>query len=577
MAAKGRSASTADGSEAPRTPADDIAEEAAKNTLALNPLVGMRSEDLVSAAGTVISALASQPQVLAQSWLGFLGEMGRIVTGQSDIGTDGKDKRFAHPAWSESKLHRALMQGYTAWAKAVTEAVDKTELGEKDSARARLVTSIFVDAMAPSNSLIGNPLALKQAMDTKGKSLLDGFRNYLNDLVRNGGLPSQVDMSKFKVGENLANTPGTVVFRNDVLELILYTPTTEKVFKRPLLIVPPQINKYYAVDMSPSKSMIRFLLSEGIQPFCVSWRNPTEKQRDWGLDTYIAALDEAVDAALEITGSKSLNVMGSCSGGITVSTYAGWLAGQGLKKLESIILAVCVIDTEASTDTDFAALVTPESVLAAKQMSAMRGVLDGQDMAKMFAWMRPNDLIWNYWVNNYLMGNQPPAFDILYWNADTTRLPARLHGDFLDLIFTNPFVNAGKMVIHGTPIDMGKVKADTYVIGGTTDHITPWKAVYQTARIYGPDTTFVLSNSGHLQSLLNPPGNPKAWFVTAPAKAADADEWAAGGTKHAGSWWTHWADFIKARGDKQIPAPKSAGSQKHPPIGSAPGTYVFEP
>ncbi|QCK84385.1 alpha/beta fold hydrolase [Phreatobacter aquaticus] len=571
--------STTDGAAEPaaKSLTDQIAEEASQNTLALNPLVGMRSEDLLSAAGTVISALASHPQVVAQSWVGFMGEMGRILTGKSDIGADAKDKRFAHPAWSESALHRGLMQSYTAWAKAVTDAVGKTELSDKDSARARLVTSIFVDAMAPSNNLIANPLALKQAVDTKGQSLVEGFKNFIGDMTKNGGLPSQVDMTKFKVGENLANTPGTVVFRNDVLELILYTPTTEKVFKRPLLIVPPQINKYYAVDMSPSKSMIRFLLSQGIQPFCISWRNPTEKQRDWGLDTYIAALDEAVDAALEITGSKSLNVMGSCSGGITVSTYAGWLAGQGLTKLNGIILAVCVIDTEASTDTDFAALVTPESVLAAKQMSAMRGVLDGQDMAKMFAWMRPNDLIWNYWVNNYLMGNQPPAFDILYWNADTTRLPARLHGDFLDLIFTNPFVNAGKMVIHGTPIDMGKVKADTYVIGGTTDHITPWKAVYQTARIYGPETTFVLSNSGHLQSLLNPPGNPKAWYVTAKAKPADADQWAATGKKHEGSWWTDWAAWIKERGDKQVAAPKAAGSKKHPPLGAAPGTYVFEP
>jgi polyhydroxyalkanoate synthase len=578
MAGTTRRSTTDDAPEpAAKSLTDQIADEAAQNTLALNPLVGMRSQDLMAAAGTVISALASNPQVVAQSWVGFMGEMGHILTGKSEIAADSKDKRFAHPAWTESTLHRGLMQSYTAWAKAVTDAVAKTELPDRESARARLVTSIFVDAMAPSNNLLGNPLALKQALDTKGQSLVEGFKNFIGDMTKNGGLPSQVDMSKFKVGENLANTPGTVMFRNDVLELILYTPITEQVFKRPLLIVPPQINKYYAVDMSPSKSMIRFLLSQGIQPFCISWRNPTEKQRDWGLDTYIAALDEAVDAALEITGSKSLNVMGSCSGGITVSTYAGWLAGQGLTKLNGIILAVCVIDTEASTDTDFAALVTPESVLAAKQMSAMRGVLDGQDMAKMFAWMRPNDLIWNYWVNNYLMGNQPPAFDILYWNADTTRLPARLHGDFLDLIFTNPFVNAGKMVIHGTPIDMSKVKADTYVIGGTTDHITPWKAVYQTARIYGPETTFVLSNSGHLQSLLNPPGNPKAWYVTAKAKPADADQWASTGKKHEGSWWTDWAAWIKERGDKQIAAPKTAGSKKHPPLGAAPGTYVFEP
>ncbi|WP_439574606.1 alpha/beta fold hydrolase [Phreatobacter sp.] len=557
--------------------AEQIAEDASRNTLALNPLVGVRTEELIGAARTLVGALAAQPQIVAQQWMDFVKEMGRIVTGQSEVAPDPKDKRFADPAWQANAFHRTLMQSYTAWAKTVHEAVAKTDLPDKDAARARLVTSIFVDAMAPSNTLLGNPTALKHAVDTRGKSLVEGVKNYISDLSKNGGLPSQVDMSGFKVGENLGNTPGTVVFRNDVLELILYTPTTETVFSRPLLIVPPQINKFYAVDLSPKKSMIRFLLANGIQPFCISWRNPTAEQRDWGLDTYIQALDEAVDAALDITGQDKLTIMGSCSGGITVSTYAGWLAGQGLDKLASIILAVCVIDTEAGADTDFAALVTPESVMAAKQMSATRGVLDGQEMAKMFAWMRPNDLIWNYWVNNYLMGNQPPAFDILYWNADTTRLPARLHGDFLDLIFTNPFVNAGKMSIHGVPIDMGKVTAEAYVIGGTTDHITPWKAVYQTARIYGPDTTYVLSNSGHLQSLLNPPGNPKAWFVTGKATAEDPDQWAKGAEKQADSWWTHWGPWLKARAGKEIAAPKSAGSARYKPLGPSPGTYVFEP
>lgn len=556
--------------------AEQIAEDASRNTLALNPLVGLRTEDLIGAARTLVGALAAQPQIVAQQWMDFVKEMGRIVTGQSEIAPDPKDKRFADPAWQENAFHRTLMQSYTAWAKTVHEAVAKTNLPDKDAARARLVTSIFVDAMAPSNTLLGNPTALKHAVETRGQSLVEGVKNYLSDLASNGGLPSQVDMSGFKVGENLANTPGTVVFRNEVLELILYAPATPTVFARPLMIVPPQINKFYAVDLSPGKSMIRFLLANGIQPFCISWRNPTARQRDWGLDTYIHALDEAVDAALDITGQDRLTIMGSCSGGITVSTYAGWLAGQGLDKLASIILAVCVIDTEAGADTDFAALVTPESVMAAKQMSATRGVLDGQDMAKMFAWMRPNDLIWNYWVNNYLMGNQPPAFDILYWNADTTRLPARLHGDFLDLIFTNPFVNPGKLSIGGVPIDMRQVSAEAYVIGGTTDHITPWKAVYQTARIYGPDTTFVLSNSGHLQSLLNPPGNPKAWFVTGKATAADPDAWAKSAERQADSWWTHWGPWLKARSGGQVPAPKAPGNARHKPLGPSPGTYVFE-
>ena len=555
---------------------EQIADEAAENTLALNPLVGIRPEDLMQAAGTVMKALVGQPQKLAEQWLGFATEFGKIVTGQSEIAADPKDRRFADPAWKTSGLHKGLMQSYMAWGKAVTELVAKTDLPDKDAARARLVTSIFVDAMAPSNNPMLNPTALKTLVDSGGKSAVSGLKNFLDDMTKNGGLPSSVDASKFKVGENVANTPGTVVFRNDVLELVHYTATTEKVLQRPLLIVPPQINKYYSVDLSPDKSMIRFLLANGVQPYCVSWRNPTPEQRDWGLDTYIAALDEACDAALEITGSDTVNIMGSCSGGITLSTYVGWLAAKKLKKVNAVILAVCVLDTQADTDSDFAALVTPESLMAAKQMSKARGVLDGHEMAKMFAWMRPNDLIWNYWINNYLLGNQPPAFDVLFWNADTTRLPARLHADFLDLILTNPFMKAGKMTIDGVPIDMKKVKHETYVIAGTTDHITPWKAVYQTARIYGDKTTFILSNSGHLQSLLNPPGNPKAWYVKGTASEKDADAWTAKAAKHEGSWWLDWAAFLKERSGDEIAPPKAAGKGKHKPLGPAPGTYVFE-
>lgn len=564
-------------SKGEETLAETIAKGAMENTLALNPLVGVRTQDLVEAAGSMMKAMAANPGLLVQQWAGFAGEMGKILTGQSELAADPKDRRFADPAWKSSPINKALMQSYMAWGQAVTDLAAKTELPDTQAARARLATSIVVDALSPSNNLLTNPAALKTLVDSGGKSAVQGLKNFLEDMTKNGGLPSSVDASKFKVGENLATTPGKVVFRNDVLELVQYTAVTEKVWKRPLLIVPPQINKYYSVDMSPDKSMVKFLLANGIQPFCISWRNPTAEQREWGLDTYIMALDEACDAAREITGADSVNIMGSCSGGITVSTYAGWLAGKKEKKINALLLAVCVLDTMSTPDSDMASLVTPESVMAAKQMSKLRGVLDGQDMAKMFAWMRPNDLIWNYWVNNYLLGNQPPAFDVLYWNADTTRLPARLHGDFLDLIFTNPFMNPGKMSIGGVPIDLTKVKHDTYVIGGTTDHITPWKAVYQTARIFGDKTTFILSNSGHLQSLLNPPGNPKSWYVKGTASKDDPEKWTESAEKKEGSWWLDWADYLKARSDEEIAAPASDGSKKHPPIGNAPGTYVFEP
>ncbi|MEM7545730.1 MAG: alpha/beta fold hydrolase [Pseudomonadota bacterium] len=561
-----------------QTPADDIAKSAAENTLALNPLVGIRGQDMVAAGANVMRAMASQPQIIAKQWMSFAGEMANIMTNASERAPEGKDRRFADPAWRENGVSKALMQSYLAWAEKVTETVEALDLPDRDAARARLVTSIYVDAMAPSNNFFANPTAIKKLYETKGKSAVDGVQNLVSDLVKNGGLPASVDTSKFKVGENLAVTPGDVVFRNEVIELIQYKAVTPTVRKRPFMIVPPQINKYYAVDMAPGKSMIEFLLANGIQPFCVSWRNPTAAQKEWDFETYINALDEATAAVREITGSDSINMMGSCSGGITLSLYLAWLAAQDRSaEVEGVVLAVCVLNTEDRGDSDFGSLVSPATIMAAKTASEARGVLDGQDMAKMFAWMRPNDLIWNYWVNNYLLGNAPPAFDVLFWNADTTRLPTGLHHDFLDMIYTNPFVNPGKLSVGGRKIDMRKVKHKTYVIGGTTDHITPWKAVYDTARLFGDDATYVLSNSGHLQSLLNPPGNPKSWYVKGSASAAKADDWSKTAEKHEGTWWLDWVEFLKENGDEEVKAPKSNGSRKNKSLGAAPGTYVFEP
>jgi polyhydroxyalkanoate synthase len=555
--------------------AETVSDQAARNTLALNPLVGLRSEDLLAGAATVLKAVTNEPTIAANQWLWFIGELGKIATGQSDRGPQVGDRRFADAAWKSSNLHRGLLQAYLAWGSAVDTFVSQSSLSELDKTRARLFTTIVVDALAPTNAFLTNPMALKQLIDSGGESLWQGLKNYVEDLVQNGGLPSQVKKSAFKVGENLARTPGAVVFRNPLVELIQYAPTTASVRKRPLVITPPQINKYYAMDLSPDKSMVQFLLNSGIQTFCISWRNPTAAQRDWGLDTYVASLDEAVDAVREVTSADNVSMMGSCSGGITAAAYLGTLVGRNKHKIKNMVLAVCVLDTATTGDSAFGSLVTPETMRAAKEASRLRGVLDGHDLARMFAWMRPNDLIWNYWVNNYLLGKEPPAFDILFWNADTTCLPARLHSDYIDLYFTNPFVNPKKLSLNGM-IDMAQIKVDSYVIAGVTDHITPWKSVYQTAKIMGNDTTFILSNSGHLQSLLNPPGNQKASFVTGPLAPAGPDAFLAGSQKHEGSWWLHWRDWLHERSDEEVPAPTMLGNARHRADVPAPGTYVFD-
>jgi polyhydroxyalkanoate synthase len=407
-------------------------------------------------------------------------------------------------------------------------------------------------------------------------SLVRGLENFVSDLTRNGGLPAQVDTRKFAVGKNLATTPGSVVHRNAVMELIQYRPMSETVHERPLLFSPPQINKYYVFDLVPDKSVIQFALKGDLPTFAISWKNPTPAESHFGLDTYVGALEEAVDVMREITGSLDVNIWGSCSGGITMSALLAHLAARGERKVHSTTVAVCVLDMLVARDTTAGIFVTPEAIAAAKTASQLKGVLEGSELARMFAWLRPNDLIWNYWVNNYLLGKAPPAFDVLYWNSDTTRLPAQLHADFLDLIGTNPFVETGRLRVRGTPLDMRQLKMDSYVIAGVTDHITPWQGCYNTARLYGKQTTFVLANSGHIQSLLNPPGNPKAFFWTGPANKASAEAWLEQAPKQSGSWWPHWLEWIKARSGKMTSAPAVLGSNKHLPLDEAPGRYVME-
>src|SRR6478609_4342164 len=526
---------------------NELREQAAQNTLAANPLVGVRLEDILDSARLLVGQMLSSPGVAAREYLRFLDELGRIATGGSELAPDAKDKRFADSAWKDSAIYRALSQCYLAWGGALNRFVDEAKMEKRDAERARFIVSLLVDAMAPTNSILGNPVALRKLVETRGASVVHGLENLTRDLVRNGGLPAQVDKNKFTVGKNLATTPGAVVYRSPVLELIQYRPMSNDVYTRPLLIIPPQINKFYVFDLAPEKSIVQFALKGGLQTFAVSWKNPTAKESDFGLDTYVRALEEAVDIIRDITGSDDVNVWGACSGGITMSAFLANLAARSEAKVHSATVTVCLLDMAATQDTASGIFVTPASVVAAKQASQLAGVLEGQELARMFAWMRPNDLIWNYWVNNYLLGNAPPAFDILYWNNDTTRLPARLHGDFLDLLTTNPFVNPDQLVVRGTSLDMRRIDMDSYVIAGLSDHITPWQGCYNTAKLYGPRSTFVLSNSGHIQSLLNPPGNPKASFWSGAANAATPDAWLGQAEKHTGSWWPHWLEWIKAR------------------------------
>ena len=556
-----------------KTNNENLANKASEHILGPNPVVGVPARDLVSTARMVLRQTVKQPLHSIR----HLGRLGMAVTdvmlGRSQLAPSADDRRFVDPTWSQNPLYRRYMQTYLAWRKELNSWITSSDLSAQDISRAQFVIALMTEAMSPTNTAL-NPAALKRFFETGGKSILDGLTHMAKDIAHNGGMPSQVNMNAFEVGGNLATTRGSVIFRNEVLELIQYKPITEQVHERPLLVVPPQINKFYVFDLSPEKSVARFLLRNGVQTFVVSWRNPTKAHREWGLSTYIEALKEAIDVVTAVTGSKDINMLGACSGGLTTTSLLGHYAALGEKKVHALTLLVSVLDNRL--ETDVALFADEKSLELAKRRSYQAGVLEGSDMAKVFAWMRPNDLIWNYWVNNYLLGNEPPVFDILYWNNDTTRLPAALHGEFIDMFTSNPLIRAGALEVCGTPIDLKQVTSDLYCVAGTTDHITPWESCYKSANLFGGNVEFVLSNSGHIQSILNPPGNPKARYMTNTQMHADPKTWQASSTKHADSWWLHWQVWLGERSGAHKKAPTQLGNKKYPAGEAAPGTYVHE-
>jgi polyhydroxyalkanoate synthase len=384
-----------------------------------------------------------------------------------------------------------------------------------------------------------------------------------------------VDPSGFEVGRTVAVSPGSVVLRTEVFELIQYRPRTENVREIPLLFVPPTINKFYAIDLAPRRSLVEHLVGSGQQVFIMSWRNPDARQAGWGLDTYVKAVLEALDAVERICGTERTMLTGICAGGIIASLAAGHLAGTGrLGRLAGFGLLVTVLDHERAGAA--AALVDRRLADAATAASKRRGYLDGRSLAEVFAWLRPGDLIWNYWVNNYLLGKKPPAFDVLFWNSDTTRMAAKLHADFVEQAMENRLVKPKSATALGVPVDLSSVDVDSYLMAGIADHITPWQNCYRSTQLLGGASRFVLSTSGHIAALVNPPGNPKASYQVNKDNPADPQEWLTGAQTHPDSWWPDFVAWLDERGGAQKPAPDMLGGDGLTPLVDAPGTYVFD-
>ncbi len=552
----------------------EIATIAAETTTAFNPVVGAQFSELIKSAATVAAKSVLQPGVMGRHVFGFMQNAAQIIQGSSELGPQPMDRRFMDPTWTTNPLYKKSLQFWLALGGSVRDYIEDADLEETDRNRAALLAEIIIDSFAPTNTLLGNPAALKRAFETGGSSLYRGLKNAYFDFVSGKRLPSQVDSENFEVGRNLANTEGVVVYRNDLLELIQYSPQTAEVHGIPLLMIPPQINKYYVLDLSEEKSVIRYLVSQGYRVFCISWFNAGPAQADWGLEDYINAIIKCTDVVLAITRRKKLNVMGACSGGITISTTMSHLAAMGDDRINSCTLQVCVLDPKPD-DTEMGALINAPSVRHAREKSAKKGILSGEELGRSFAWMRPNDLIWSYFVNNYLMGENPPAFDVLYWNNDSTNLPATLHSDFLDYFVDSPFSNPGSVEFMGQKLDLSTVKQDIFISSGLTDHITPWRACYRSIDLFGGDVTFVVSTSGHIQSLINPPGNPRAHYLTSDVKTSDSTEWLNSAEEHSGSWWVLWDEWLGERSGRMCKAKPKLGNAKYPPLDSAPGLYVF--
>jgi polyhydroxyalkanoate synthase len=522
-----------------------------------------------------VAMTLAQPRSVVREARRLAGDTVRIVAGRSARAPAKGDRRFADPAWSQNPAFRRLCQEYLSLCESASNLVGDLDNGRRswqDAERARFVVNILMSALAPTNFMPTNPAALKRAFDTAGLSVAKGASQWWRDLRENGGMPSQTDRSAFQVGRDLAATPGAVVYRDELVEIIQYSPATAAVRRQPVIVVPPPIGRYYFLDLQPGRSFVEYAVSRGLQLFMISWRNPGPDMGGLGMDSYAARILSAMDVVGEICGTPDVSLIGFCAGGILMSTVLNHLAAKDDDRVRAASFAVTLLDFDSRAA--LGAFSAPRLLELAQKNSQRAGVITGRQLGNVFSWMRPDDLVFNYWVSNYLMGEPPPVFDILAWNADSTNLPARLHSEFLGIFKNNTLCKPGAVEVLGTPVDLSRITTPTFVTGAITDHLTPWKGCYRTTEHLSGPSTFVLSNAGHIASLVNPPGNPKATYYLNGELGANPDTWFSSAAKRPGTWWEVWADWTIERSGDEVPAPSELGSSAHPPLQQAPGLYV---
>jgi polyhydroxyalkanoate synthase len=526
--------------------------------LALNPL------GAVQAFGSYASGLVAATSAGAARALG--GEApGPVEPGR-------KDKRFADPTWQENPAYFWLQQSYLLFGRLAQDLVEAGAGSGPGAPKLRLATEIVVDALSPTNVLPGNPAALKRAFETGGASLLRGARNFLTDLATNKGMPRQVDRSAFTIGKDLAATPGKVVFRNELIELLQYAPQTETVYEVPLLCSPPWINKYYVMDLAPRRSFVEWAVQQGHTVFAISYRNADASMRDVTLDDYLLhGPSDALDAIEEITGAGAVNIVGLCLGGTLTSMLLAHLEKTAAHRIRSATLLNTLIDF--SEPGVLGAFTDPATIARLERKMRRKGFLGSDDLARTFTFLRGNDLVWNYVVSNWLLGQPAPTFDILAWNDDATRMPAEMHAFYLRSCYGRNEFARGELELAGERIGAADIRTDTFILAAVEDHIVPWTSSYASTRLLSGDVRFVLSSAGHIAGIVNPP-NPKSRYWTNGELPPDPNAWRTGAELHEGSWWEEWTRWTAERsGGQREPPP--LGSERHPPLGDAPGTYIL--
>jgi polyhydroxyalkanoate synthase subunit PhaC len=539
-------------------------------------LSGADPAAVTSALRSAVLALALNPAATAQALgelalaqIGVAADVARAaVDGESEI--EGADRRFADRAWRANPFLRGVAGSYVATSRWAHQTLDSLGLDEQTTRKAHFGLGLLFDAAAPTNVAWLNPEVTKEAYETGGRSLLKGALHLAEDLLRNGGRPQEVDRSAFELGRDLAATPGTVVFRNDLVELIAYTPQTERVYAEPLVYVPPWINKYYLMDMAPGRSWVEFAVRQGFTVFAVSWRNPDASMAQLTMDDYLRdGLLAAVGQAGGVAGSERVNLVGVCVGGTLTAIALAVLAARGeAKRIGWAALLNTLVDFgdpgEIGVFTDQAAIERIEERIR------RRGYISADELGGPFLLMKANDLVWRYVVSSWMMGKRPPPFDLLAWNADGTRIPAAMHSQYLrGCYLENGLTRPGGLTIDGVPVDMSKVRTPLYVLGSEVDHIVPWRSSYRTTALAGGEVRYRLSSGGHIAGLVNPPGG-KGKFWAAEEHPADPDAWRAVAKEQGGSWWEDWAEWAAARSGEQVAAPEL------PEGDPAPGRYVRE-